>query len=93
MQSWRISDTQVNQGDSENEEEDELEYFQIKIFNDEEVYACNLCIEAFNSEKELKEHFRHSHEKVIETDVEVSCSECYRTEDMKCIECIMKQYE
>ena len=82
-----------NQNESENEDEDELEYFQIEIVNDEEVYACNLCIEAFDSEKEVKEHLRDSHKKVIETDIEVSCSECYKDEDMKCIECIMKQYE
>ena len=71
-----------NQSDSENEG-----------VNDEEVYACNFCIEAFDSEKEVKEHLRDSHKKFIETDVEVTCSECYKDEDMKCIECIMKQYE
>ena len=70
-----------------------LKTFKLKFFYGEEVYACNLCIEAFDSEKEVKEHLRDSHKKVLETDVKVSCSECYKAEDMKCIECIMKQYE
>ena len=82
-----------NQSDSENEDEDELEYFQIEVVNDEEVYACNFCIEAFDSVKEVKEHLRHSHKKFIETYVEVTCSECNKDEDLKCIECMMKQYE
>ena len=71
-----------NQNESENEDEDELEYFKIEIVNDEEVYACNLCIEAFDSEKEVREHLRDSHKKDIETDIEVSCSECYKNDNI-----------
>ena len=82
-----------SESDSETDSDDELDFYQIEIVNDEEVYACNLCIEAFDSEKEVKEHLRDSHKKVIEIDEEVLCSDCAQAENGKCIECIMKQYE
>ena len=59
------------ESDSENDSEDELDLYQIETVNDEEVYACILCIEAFDFEKEVIKHLRDSHKNVIEIDEEV----------------------
>ena len=40
-----------NKSETEMDSEDDLDFYQLEIVNIEEVYACNLCIDAFDSEK------------------------------------------
>ena len=45
------------------------------IVNNDEVYACNLCIEGLDSEEDVKKHLKDKHDKVVEKDKEVSSSD------------------
>ena len=45
------------------------------IVNNDEVYACNLCIEGLDSEEDVKKHPKDKHDKVVEKDEEVSSSD------------------
>ena len=35
-----------------------MNLFQLEVVSDEEVCACNLCNEGFNSEDEVKDHLK-----------------------------------
>ena len=51
--------------DRENEEVEELDLFQIEMVNGEMVWACNLRDHGFDSSKEIKEHMKNEHDKVV----------------------------
>ena len=54
--------------DTKSESEGEFDLFQLEVVSDEEVFACNLCNEGFDSEDEVKEHLKQSHKKVLKFD-------------------------
>ena len=62
------------------------------MVNNEEVYACNLCIQGLDSKEEIINHLKEKHDRDIEVN-EKQCSECAKLENTRCIQCIMNEYD
>ena len=45
--------------------EDIDDHYQIEVLNGEQVYACNICDEGFDTEDELKKHISVDHKDVL----------------------------
>ena len=81
-----------NNDESDSESEDGRDKFTIEMVNNEEVYACNLCIQGLDYKEEIMNHLKEKHDRVIEVN-EKQCSECAKLENTRCIQCIMNEYD
>ena len=55
-------------GDLESESEGELDFFELEVVSDKEVFACTFCNKVVESEDEVKKHLKQSHNKVLKFD-------------------------